>query len=88
VRIRPARILEETLGREKSCVESDVSGWYERTGWRAGLGCRGESVFSYQLKVISKARRVISDQISAIRSQEKRAIGDQRSAIGRQGRRH
>ena len=40
MRIRPARILEETLGRRKSCGENGVPEWYEKTGGGAGLGCR------------------------------------------------
>jgi hypothetical protein len=40
VRILPARILGETRGREKSCGESGVPEWYERTGGGAGLECQ------------------------------------------------
>ena len=53
-------------------------------GGFAGRSGHGEefTVFGFQLPVEEK--RVISDQISAIRRQEERDISDQRSAIRRQ----
>jgi len=35
--------VRETRGRGKSCEESGVPEWYERTGGEAGLGCRGKA---------------------------------------------